>query len=275
MFDGIIIVWIIQTNPPDMNFKILLASSLVISSFQVCTAQGSFSSGSFENLERTILYHDSIFWVAYDACDVETMSSYFTDDLEFYHDKNGVTAPKVKFDEAIRTGLCGNPNVRLRREAIPGTIKVFRMDNYGALISGEHLFYVNEKGKEEYLDGYGKFTHLWKFADNTWKMSRVISYDHGPPPFINKRKEVVLDGRDLQRLSGQYKAAGGVATVSPAQNSLRLTMGNFELVLIPEDKNKFFAKDRDLQVEFVADGNEVKKLLVYEKGKVIDELIRQ
>ena len=106
-------------------------------------------------------------------------------------------------------------------------------------------------------------------------MSRVISYDHGPPPFINKRKEVVLDGRDLQRLSGQYKAAGGVATVSPAQNSLRLTMGNFELVLIPEDKNKFFAKDRDLQVEFVADGNEVKKLLVYEKGKVIDELIRQ
>ena len=265
-----------MTNCRDMKYTnhILLTTCFLIASCQCSRAQ-STSTNSFTDLEQTILFHDSIFWVAYNACDVEKMSSYFTDDLEFYHDKNGLTAPKVKLDEAMRTGLCGNANFRLRREAIAGTVKVFPMNNFGALISGEHLFYINEKGKKEYLDGYGKFTHLWKFTDNTWKMSRVISYDHGPPPFINKRKEVVLDDQELHHLSGLYKAARGVATVSVDQNRLKLAMGNFELVLVPESKTKFFAGDRDLQVEFVAQGNDVKKLLVYEKGKVVDELIRQ
>ncbi len=253
-----------------------LAVCLLITSLQTCPAQTSVSPGSFEDLEKTILFHDSIFWVAYDACDVEKMSSYFTDDLEFYHDKNGLTAPKEKLDEAMRTGLCGNANFRLRREAIAGTVKVFPMNNFGALISGEHLFYINEKGKKEYLDGYGKFTHLWKYTDNAWKMSRVISYDHGPPPFINKQKEVLLNELELQRFSGKYQSANkGTATVSAGQNSVKLTMGTFELVFVPEGKTKFFAKDRDLQIDFVLEENKVKKLVVYEKGKIVDEFVKQ
>ncbi len=253
-----------------------LAVCLLITSLQTCPAQTSVSPGSFEDLEKTILFHDSIFWVAYDACDVEMMSSYFTDDLEFYHDKNGLTAPKEKLDEAMRTGLCGNANFRLRREAIAGTVKVFPMNNFGALISGEHLFYINEKGKKEYLDGYGKFTHLWKYTDNAWKMSRVISYDHGPPPFINKQKEVLLNELELQRFSGKYQSANkGTATVSAGQNSVKLTMGTFELVFVPEGKTKFFAKDRDLQIDFVLEENKVKKLVVYEKGKIVDEFVKQ
>ena len=275
LYHGIIIVWLFDKTP-DMKYSIhiLLTVCLLIVSCHLSRAQSN-SPNSLKDLEQSILFHDSIFWVAYNACNVEKMLSYFTEDLEFYHDKNGLTTPKATFDEAVRTGLCGNPDFRLRREVIPGTVKVFPMNNFGALISGEHLFYVNEKGKKEYLDGYGKFTHLWKLTDNTWKMSRVISYDHGPPPFINKRKEVILDDRELQRLSGNYKAARGIATVSVDQNSLKLAMGNFELVLVPEAKTKFFARDRDLQVEFVVEQNQVKKLLVYEKGKIVDELVKQ
>jgi hypothetical protein len=100
-------------------------------SVQLCNAQANVANGP-ENLAETILYHDSIFWSAYDACDVEKMSAYFTDDIEFYHDKNGLTTSKVKLDEAMRTGLCGNPNWHLRREAIEGTINIFPMDNFGA-----------------------------------------------------------------------------------------------------------------------------------------------
>lgn len=255
---------------------LLLATWFVIASFQTCPAQMSVSPESFEELEKTILFHDSIFWVAYGACDVEKMSSYFTEDLEFYHDKNGLTAPREKLDAAVRTGLCGNPNFRLRREAIPGTVKVFPMNHFGALISGEHLFYINEKGKKEYLDGYGKFTHLWKYIDNTWKMSRVISYDHGPPPFINKHKEVILSEQELKRFSGNYLSPGkAIATVFAGQNSVKLAMGSFEIVLIPRDKTKFFAKDRDLEIDFVVQEDKVKKLVVYEKGNIVDELIKQ
>jgi hypothetical protein len=255
------------------SIAIVLITSL---SVQLCNAQADVANASPENLAKNILYHDSIFWAAYDACDVEKMSAYFTDDIEFYHDKNGLTTPKLKLDEATRTGLCGNPNWHLRREAIEGTIKVFPMDNFGALISGEHLFYINETGKKEYLDGYGKFTHLWKFADNTWKMSRVISYDHGPPPFINKRKEMVLEVRELHRLTGKYKSSRGeTATITAGNNSLTIAMGNFQIQLVPESKTKFFARDRDLQIGFVLQENEVNNLVVYERGNVVDELVRQ
>jgi hypothetical protein len=61
------------------------------------------------------------------------------------------------------------------------------MNNYGAILTGEHVFYILEKGKSERLDGLAKFTHVWRFKDNEWKMHRVLSYDHGPAPYINKR----------------------------------------------------------------------------------------
>lgn len=252
----------------------LLFVSIAILMFHGAHSQTTVSN-ELEDLEKSILYHDSIFWAAYDACDVEKMSAYFTDDLEFYHDKNGVTITKAKLTEAMRTGLCGNPNWHLRREAIEGSIKVFRMDNYGALISGEHLFYINETGKKEYLDGYGKFTHLWKFADNTWKMSRIISYDHGPPPFMNKRLEIKLGDEELQRFSGNYRThRGEIASIVTGHNGLSLTMGNFHIQMIPESKTKFFARDRDLQIDFVMHENKVKKMVVYERGKIVDELAR-
>lgn len=250
-----------------------LVSLIATMSIQQTLAQ---PSGGLEDIKKTILYHDSIFWVAYDACDVDKMSAYFTDDLEFYHDKNGMTTPKAKLAESMRTGLCGNPNWHLRREAIEGTVEIYPMNNYGALISGEHLFYINETGKKEYLDGYGKFTHLWKFTDNTWKMSRIISYDHGPPPFINKRKEIELTDQELQRFSGNYNSPRGqIATVTVGPNSLKIAMGNAPIVMVPESKNSFFVKDRDLQFDFVIEQSKVRKLVVYEKGKVVEELARQ
>ena len=139
---------------------------------------------------KAIAYHDSIFWEAYNRCDVETMSRYFTEDLEFYHDKGGPVFTRLNFVQAMSQGLCGNPDWRLRREAVPGSVRVFPLNKYGGLISGEHLFYINEKGKKEVLDGYGKFTQLWQFINGEWKMSRVISYDHGPAEEkLRERKE--------------------------------------------------------------------------------------
>ncbi len=227
------------------------------------------------DLTKTILHYDSMFWSAYNQCDVDKMSLFFTDDLEFYHDKNGLTSPKSKLEEITRTGLCGNSNWHLRREAIEGTVKVFPMNNYGALISGEHLFYINEPGKAEYLDGYGKFTHLWIFKDGTWKMSRVISYDHGPPPFVNNRTKVVLVESELRRLAGNYGSSQmKSATVIAKANGITLTTGTFEILLLPESNTRFFAEDRDLQVHFILKGGSVEKTVVYEKGNAVDELKR-
>jgi activator of HSP90 ATPase len=114
--------------------------------------------------------------------------------------------------------------------------------------------------------------HLWYFKDNVWKMSRVISYDHGPAPFINNRREVVLDQSDLQRLAGIYSSAKAEATITVENNRLRLTMGDFQVIMVPESSSTFFVKERNLNFDFILDGSKVKKLLVYENGNVVDEL---
>jgi hypothetical protein len=128
---------------------------------------------------KAIWHHDSLFWQAYNVCDVDKMATFFTDDMEFYHDKGGLTVTKEKFIPSTRSGLCGNPNWRLRREAVAGSVQVFPLKDVGGLISGEHVFYINEKGKKEFLDGYGKFLQVWRYENGQWKMSRILSYDHG------------------------------------------------------------------------------------------------
>ncbi|HEX6879608.1 MAG TPA: nuclear transport factor 2 family protein [Terriglobales bacterium] len=137
-------------------------------------------------LPKTILHEDAVFWDAYNRCDVETMSRFLWSDVEFYHDKGG---PTIGFDAlvaALKNGLCGNPNSHLRREAVPGTVKVFPLQKngvtYGAVLLGEHYFYVNDKGKPEYRDGLARFFHVWLLKDGTWKMARIVSYDHKAAP---------------------------------------------------------------------------------------------
>lgn len=141
-----------------------------------------------EELHQLILQLDSLFWQAYNTCDADKMGEFLTDDIEFYHDKGGLTETKEVLLEGLRTGLCGNPDMHLRREAVKGTVEVFPMSQYGAIISGKHLFYVVPTGKEEFLDGLARFTHLWQYKEGYWKMARVLSYDHGPAPagFENK-----------------------------------------------------------------------------------------
>lgn len=145
------------------------------------TALFSYSQTD-EKVKQLIFQKDSLFWVAYNNCDVASMGSVLTDDVEFYHDKGGPSISRDTFVAAISKNLCGNDNFRLRRAAVKGTVNVFVMrkgDNvYGAIISGEHVFYVNEKGKKEFLDGHAKFAQLWILNNGEWKMSRILSYDH-------------------------------------------------------------------------------------------------
>ena len=115
---------------------------------------------------------------------MEKYKDYFTQDLEFYHDKGGLSIGLDDLVEKTKRNLCSNENFGLRRAVVEGSVKVFPLKNngiiYGAIISGEHVFYVLEKGKPERLDGRAKFTHTWILKDGAWKMHRILSYDHGP-----------------------------------------------------------------------------------------------
>jgi len=139
-----------------------------------------------EQVKQLIFEKDSLFWVAYNNCNVEAMGSWLTDDVEFYHDKGGPSIGRDTLMAIIKKNLCGNNDFRLRRAALKGTVNVFVMHSsnkvYGAIISGQHVFYVNEKDKKEFLDGLARFMQLWIIKDGQWKMSRILSYDHGEAP---------------------------------------------------------------------------------------------
>lgn len=134
---------------------------------------------SQKELEEIIVKLDAEAFNAYNNCDLEKFKTFFTDDLEFYHDKGGITKTADSLIETMQKNICGKPNWKLRREAVEGTLIVYLMEGYGAILNGEHLFYVTENGIEK-ITGRAKFTHLWLLQNSKWKMSRVYSFDHRP-----------------------------------------------------------------------------------------------
>ncbi|MGC3947374.1 MAG: nuclear transport factor 2 family protein [Chryseolinea sp.] len=233
----------------------------------------SFAQGITEE-ERAVRSLDSAFWSTYNTCNVDAINKYFTDDIEFYHDKGG---PMKGIDQLVATSkrnLCSDDNFRLRRDAVEGTVQFFPMKAdgkvYGAILSGQHVFYILQKGKSPRLDGLARFTHLWVLTESGWKMSRVLSYDHGPAPYINQRKEVKLTKKELSEHVGSYVAPNsGKCNVSQSDGLLALAIGDKTYELHPESKTLFFQTSRDLTFEFVDN-----KMIVRENGNVVEEAVR-
>jgi hypothetical protein len=42
-----------------------------------------------DQVKQLIFQKDSLFWVAYNNCNIQNMDAALTDDIEFYHDKGG------------------------------------------------------------------------------------------------------------------------------------------------------------------------------------------
>ena len=246
------------------------AALLILAAFPL------FAQNQPETLSATIQHEDAVFWDAYNRCDVQTMSQFFWPDVEFYHDKGGPTIGLGPLTETFQKNLCANPNFRLRREALPGTIKFYPLEKngvtYGAILSGEHYFYISDSGKPEYRDGWAKFFHLWLLKDGTWKMARIVSYDHQAAPRENTRKEVTLPSATLEQYVGNYVAPKtGELNVARNNNLLVLKIGEKQYRLHPESESIFFTTDRDLTFDFVKDGAKVSKIVVREHGAIVEE----
>ena len=131
------------------------------------------SNNNTDNLFKTIQALDTQLFDAYNHCDLDTMASMVSDDLEFYHDKTGLAVGKQVFIEAIKNNICG----KVTRQLVPGTLEVYPLANYGAVEIGVHQFH--HPGDPSNV-GEAKFIHIWHDKDSKWVITRVISYDHEP-----------------------------------------------------------------------------------------------
>jgi ketosteroid isomerase-like protein len=156
---------------------ILFLSFLSVTGMNAQTSQAPDSKKLYNELAEL----DSILFSTVYTCNVEKNADFFTEDLEFYHDKGGLTKSRKTLIEQLEKNFCENVNQKLRRELVKGSLKVYPLNNYGAVQIGEHRFFETEKGQPEKLTGVAKFVHVWKHENGEWQISRILSYDHKEP----------------------------------------------------------------------------------------------
>lgn len=165
-----------------MKLKTLFAALLLVSAASASFAQRAGPAQTQQQFDEVAAADQALFSAFFDRCDMETLAKMVTDDFEMFHDKNGYMAKSGKeFLDAI-AGTCARQKTgedyRARRELVPGTLKVYPLNNYGAVEIGVHRFFQLLPGKPEKLVEVSQFTHVWKKEESGWKLSRVLSYDH-------------------------------------------------------------------------------------------------
>jgi hypothetical protein len=119
---------------------------------------------------------DQKLFQAYNACDLKTLGDLVDDNLEFYHDKSGLSVGKANFLNAIKNNICH----KVRRELVASTLEVYSLENYGAIELGEHTFcnMAETPDCKDETNGIGKFFMLWQKQEDHYRLTRVVSYDH-------------------------------------------------------------------------------------------------
>jgi hypothetical protein len=130
-----------------------------------------------DSLFATIAALDAATFDAFNKCSdpsqLQKHADYFAPDVEFYHDKGGVTWNRDAMIANTRNHVCA----KFRRELIPGTLKVYPIKDYGAIAQGAHRFCQFDTGS---CEGMAEFVVIWAKKDDGWKITRVLSYGHRP-----------------------------------------------------------------------------------------------
>ena len=126
-----------------------------------------------EELNKAVTTLDASVFDAFNRCEVDKFATFFTDDVEFYHDRDGLSVGKADLAESVKKNICG----KVTRELVPGTLQVYPLPGYGAVETGVHRFHHPGHDVTEPV-GEGKFLHVWQCKNGQWKITRVISYDH-------------------------------------------------------------------------------------------------
>lgn len=117
----------------------------------------------------TIVAMDAKWEDSYNNCKIDVMAEIMNEDLEFYHDRGGLTTSKAQLIDAVKNNICGKVTRVLKK----GSIEVSEIPGYGAVEIGMHGFHNKLEPNAEVH--FAKFVHVWKFDQQKWTITRVIS----------------------------------------------------------------------------------------------------
>jgi hypothetical protein len=124
-------------------------------------------------LYNTIGHMDSVYFNAYNSCDMNAQAAIFADSIEFYHDKSGLETSKKDLLAAIKENICG----KVTRVLVKGSLEVYPIPGYGAVEIALHQF-INHM-EHDHLSAPDKFIVIWRFKNEKWQITRVVSLHTG------------------------------------------------------------------------------------------------
>jgi len=120
-------------------------------------------------LHNEIVKMDARYFNAYNSCDLKTQAEIYDEDLEFFHDKGGLSTSKTDILKSLEKNICG----KVTRTLIKGSVEVYPIKGYGAVQIGYHKFFNKEEPNAKSIPS--KFIVIWKNKNNSWKITKVIS----------------------------------------------------------------------------------------------------
>ena len=103
--------------------------------------------------------------------ELEKHASYFSLDVEFYHDNGGVTWDRKSMISNTKKNACGN----YIRKLVAGSFKAYPINEFGAITEGVHIFCETKTKK---CEGKSDFVMVWRNVNNKWEITRALSYGH-------------------------------------------------------------------------------------------------
>src|SRR5678815_5993758 len=103
--------------------RLVTVAALFLSLLSIKAAQTQVVQHAPTELFDQLAELDSVLFATVYTCNPAKASSSFTEDLEFYHDKGGVTKSRKTFIEALEKNFCGEQKQKLRRELVKGSLR--------------------------------------------------------------------------------------------------------------------------------------------------------
>jgi ketosteroid isomerase-like protein len=151
---------------------VVLGMSLCLArSLRAQTKDGS--DAARKELHAEILRQDSAMFEAFNAHDAARLMSWFSQDVEFFHDRAGLQHYR-ELSAGFRSLFERNDG--MRRELQKDGLEIFPVPGYGAIEAGSHRFCHSEDGRD--VCGTFKFVHVWRKTVEGWRVTRAVSYAH-------------------------------------------------------------------------------------------------
>lgn len=210
------------------------------------------------SLYEEISKMDSLFFSAYNKTDIDTYKSLISDDIEFFHDKNGFIGSKDRIVESLKkiAESKNNSSYTIRRELLKNTLEVYEIAGFGALETGIHQFTEISNGNKTITQA--KFIHLWKKHKGNWVITKVFSYDHKPvKKKINPDEKIIsLTKEQMDIYTGNYQFAPEfVLSIKREGDKLFGLAQGDKIEIIPYDTHKFLITRDNSKLDFIVNEN--------------------